>query len=97
MRTNKPIIKLLTPSKLPHVMGVKLVCVCSDAKEREVIMDSKLASAIMGFIKHRQGGILQLSEGIPITVPAQMEPPPVSGEKDGVVAKDYNGFTGVTE
>jgi hypothetical protein len=84
MRTNKPIIKLLTPSKLPHVMGMKVVCICSDAKEREVIMDSKLASAVMGFIRYRQGGTLQLSEGVPIQVPTKMELP-VSREKEGDV------------
>lgn len=84
MRTNKPIIDLLTPSNQPHVLGVKVVCVCSDIKEREVVMDAKLATAIMGFIKHRQGGILQLSEGVPIKVPIRMEPLPVSEEKGGL-------------
>lgn len=84
MRTNKPIIDLLTPDKRPHIKGMKIVCLCSDFKEREVIMNDKLASAIMGFIRHRQGGTLQLSEGVPIRMPIRIEPPPVSGEKEGL-------------
>lgn len=72
---------LLTPSNKPHVVGMKVVCVCSDLKEREVIMDVKLATAVIGFIRYRQGGTLQLSEGIPIRVPIKMESPPVSEEK----------------
>lgn len=69
-----------------YVVGVKVVCVCSDFKEREVIMDAKLATAIMGFIKHRQGGILKLSEGVSIKMPIKMESLPVSEEKED---KDY--------
>src|SRR4051812_3118211 len=93
-RNNKPIIELVTPNKQPHIVGVKVVCGCSDFKEREVIMDSKLATALMGFIKHRQGGTLQLSEGIPMRMPIKMEASPVSGEKEG---DKYNGYSPESE
>lgn len=81
-RSTAPIVKLTTPVKRLHVVGMKVMCACSDMKERQVLMDEKLSKAVLGFITHRQGGTLQLSEGTPLRFEIQHQPPaPVSEEK----------------
>lgn len=85
-RSTAPIVKLTTPVKKAHVVGMKVMCACSDMKERQVLMDEKLTKAVLGFIAHRQGGTLQLSEGTPLRFEIQHQPSaPISGEKVGDV------------
>jgi hypothetical protein len=61
VRSVKPLIELVTPDARPHVVCMQLLCGCSDGIMRQVIFDDeKLPKAVLGFIKHRQGGTLQL-------------------------------------
>lgn len=81
-RDTTPIVKLVTPEKKQHVVGVKVMCACSDMKERQVLLDAKLSKAVLSFIQHRQGGVLQLSEGIPMKFATPPTPAPISVEKE---------------
>lgn len=60
-RSAKPLIGLITPEARPHVVCMQLLCGCSDGVLRQVVFDDeKLPKAVLGFIKHRQNGTLQL-------------------------------------
>lgn len=61
MRSVKPLIGLVTPDPRPHVVCMQILCGCSDGILRQVVFkDEKLPKAVLGFLEHRQGGVLQL-------------------------------------